>query len=113
MWWFFHPMKGPMVTLTLQDIITPTNFNGSVLTQASLHWRGDRRNIEDFNQTFTALLNRDSLLTANEMADFKQLLASISFPPNYFRTFSNALPTQLPLPGQYGRVPLTGQRQPL
>ncbi|HXJ60705.1 MAG TPA: hypothetical protein VNU68_29000 [Verrucomicrobiae bacterium] len=110
----FHPMKGPMVTQTLQDIITPTNFNGRALSQASLHWRGDRRGIEDFNQTFTALLNRDTQLTANEMADFKQMLASISFPPNYYRTFSNALPTQMPLSGHYGRVPLGGGvRQPL
>src|SRR5205085_11494957 len=41
----FHPMKGPMVTQTLQDIITPTNFNGFPLMQQVLHWRGDRKGI--------------------------------------------------------------------
>ena len=42
-----HPMKGPMVTLTLQDIITHEPF----------HWRGDRDGIEQFESTFTNLLN--------------------------------------------------------
>ncbi|HXJ73388.1 MAG TPA: hypothetical protein VNM37_11060, partial [Candidatus Dormibacteraeota bacterium] len=104
----FHPMKGPMVTQTLQDIITPTNFNGRPLEQSPLHWRGDRRNIEEFNPTFTALLGRDSQLTTNEMAEFKGMLASISFPPNFLRTFSNSLPTEVPLPGHFGRVPTNG-----
>src|SRR5262249_56312432 len=84
----FHPMKGPMVTQTLQDIITPTN---SLRQQLPLHWRGDRTNIEAFNVTFPALLARDTQLTSNEMAEFKGVLQSISFPPNYLRTFSNTL----------------------
>jgi DNA-binding beta-propeller fold protein YncE len=109
----FHPMKGPMVTQTLQDIITPTNFNGRPLAQANLHWRGDRRGLEEFNPTFTALLNRDTQLTTAEMAELKGMLASISFPPNYLRTFSNALPTRVPLPGHYGRVPIGGVTRPL
>jgi YVTN family beta-propeller protein len=99
----FHPMKGPMVTQTLQDIITPTNFNGRTLSQISLHWRGDRKNLEEFNPTFTALLARDTQLATNEMAEFKAMLASISFPPNLFRTFSNTLPVSMPLPGHFGR----------
>src|SRR5206468_4572043 len=89
-------------------IITPTNFNGRPLEQSPLHWRGDRRNIEEFNPTFTALLGRDSQLTTNEMAEFKGMLASISFPPNFLRTFSNSLPTEVPLPGHFGRVPTNG-----
>ncbi len=39
----FHPMKGPMTTTTLQDIIGHEPF----------HWRGDRLGIEQFNITFT------------------------------------------------------------
>jgi hypothetical protein len=100
----FHPMKGPMVTQTLQDIITPTNFNGNTLTQQTLHWRGDRKNIESFNHTFTALQSADAELTTNEMAEFKGMLSSIFFPPNFYRTFSNTLPTSVPLPGHFGRV---------
>src|SRR5262249_4914510 len=105
----FHPMKGPMVTQTLQDIITPTN---SLRQQLPLHWRGDRTNIEAFNVTFPALLARDTQLSSNEMAEFKGMLQSISFPPNYLRTFSNTLPTSVALPGLFGRTN-TGVRQPL
>ena len=38
----FHPMKGPMTTQTLQDIIG----------NEPLHWRGDRDGIEQFNGAF-------------------------------------------------------------
>ena len=104
----FHPMKGPMVTQTFQDIITPTNFNGRPLVHQPLHWRGDRKDIEAFNPTFTNLLANDVELTTNEMAEFKALLASIFFPPNFLRNFTNGLPTVLPLPGHFGRAPTNG-----
>jgi len=109
----FHPMKGPMVTQTLQDIIPPSVFNGRVITQQVLHWRGDRRNIEEFNPTFTALLARDTQLTSNEMAEFKGMLSSIYLPPNPLRTFTNGLPTSLPLPGLVGKVSTNGGGPPL
>ena len=109
----FHPMKGPMVTQTLQDIITPTNFNGRTLNQQPLHWRGDRKNIEEFNHTFTTLQSAAAELTTNEMAEFKEMLASTFFPPNFLRTFSNSLPTALPLPGHYGLAPTNGGPRPL
>ena len=89
---FFHPMKGPLVTQTLQDIIG----------QEPLHWRGDRPNIESFNGTFTDLLAREARLTTNEMQQFKDFLATIHFPPNRFRDFDNSLPTNQPLPGLFG-----------
>ena len=104
----FHPMKGPMVTQTLQDIITPTNFNGIAQIQQPLHWRGDKKNIEEFNPTFTNLQSAEFELTTNEMADFKTMLASIFFPPNFLRTFSNTLPASVPLPGHYGRALTNG-----
>ena len=104
----FHPMKGPMVTQTLQDIITPTNFNGIAQIQQPLHWRGDKKNIEEFNPTFTNLQSAEFALTTNEMADFKTMLASIFFPPNFLRTFSNTLPASVPLPGHYGRALTNG-----
>ena len=107
----FHPMKGPMVTQTLQDIITPTNYNGRTLVQQPLHWRGDRRNLEDFNHTFTTLQSAPTELTTNKLAEFKAMLASIYFPPNPLRTFSNSLPTALPLPGHYG-LPAPGGGPP-
>ena len=85
----FHPMKGPMVTQTLQDIIGHEPF----------HWRGDRDGLEEFNATFTNLQAAASALTTNEMQELEDFLASISFPPNPFRQFNNSLSTNLPLAG--------------
>ena len=78
-----------MVTITLQDIIG----------HEPLHWRGDRRGIEEFNPVFPRLLAATNELTPGEMAEFKSFLASIHFPPNPFRNFDNSLSTNLPLPG--------------
>src|SRR5882672_5705593 len=85
----FHPMKGPMVTITLQDIIGHEPF----------HWRGDRAGLKDFNPTFTNLQAAATALTTNELKEFKDFLATIHFPPNPFRNFDNTLSTNVPLPG--------------
>jgi len=85
----FHPMKGPMVTITLQDIIGHEPF----------HWRGDRAGLKDFNQTFTNLQGAATALTTNELKEFKDFLATIHFPPNPFRNFDNTLSTNLPVSG--------------
>jgi len=86
----FHPMKGPMVTQTFQDML------------GVKHWRGDRAGLEDFNVTFTDLLGRDAQLATNEMQEFKDFLATIVFPPNRFRNLDNTFSTNVPLPGQTG-----------
>jgi len=87
----FHPMKGPMVTQTLQDIITHEPF----------HWRGDRDGLEQFDGTFTNLQGAATGLTTNEMQDLKNFLATVRFAPNPFRLFDNSLSTNLPLPGHF------------
>jgi len=87
----YHPMKGPMVTQTLQDIIGHEPF----------HWRADRLSIEEFNPTFTNLQAAADALTTNEMQEFKAFLATITFPPNRFRNFDNTLSTNLALPGHF------------
>jgi DNA-binding beta-propeller fold protein YncE len=81
----FHPMKGPMVTQTLQDIIGHEPF----------HWRGDRDGIEQFAPTFKNLQGRDEELSAEDMKEFKDFLASITYPPNKFRNLDNTLPLSL------------------
>lgn len=86
----FHPMKGPMVTQTLQDIVGHEPF----------HWRGDRKGLEEFNATFLDLQAADRKLSDTEMQEFEDFLATLAFPPNRFRTFDNALPRNLALPGQ-------------
>ncbi|MFO0837074.1 MAG: hypothetical protein U1D55_01000 [Phycisphaerae bacterium] len=87
----WHPMKGPMTTQTLQDIIG----------KEPLHWRGDRAGIENFNGAFVGLLGDDVQLTATEMQEFEDLLATITIPPNPNRNLDNTLPTSLPLPGHF------------
>ena len=86
----YHPMKGPMVTQTLQDIIGHEPF----------HWRGDRDGIEQFNPTFTNLQAAVAALTTNEMREFKDFLATVNFPPNRRRNLDNSLSTNVPLDGE-------------
>lgn len=85
----YHPMKGVMLTQTLQDIIGHEPF----------HWRGDRPDIESFNATFTNLQAAATALTPLEMRELREFLASIRFPPNPHRHFDNSLSTNLPLAG--------------
>jgi DNA-binding beta-propeller fold protein YncE len=100
----WHPMKGPMTTQTLQDIIG----------QEPLHWRGDRAGLEEFNPAFIGLQGDDTNLTPAEMQEYEDFLATITFPPNPNRNFDNTLPTNMPLPGHHttGRFSLPGQPLP-
>ena len=97
----WHPMKGPMTTQTMQDIIGKEPH----------HWRGDRDGIEEFNGAFESLLGDDTQLTAPEMQEFEDFLATIAFPPNPFRNLNNSLPAALPLDGHFttGRFAPAGQ----
>ncbi|NOT00070.1 MAG: hypothetical protein HOP29_05540 [Phycisphaerales bacterium] len=87
----WHPMKGPLLTQTLQDIIGKEPF----------HWRGDRNGIEEFNGAFVSLQGDDAMLTPQEMQKLEDFLATVAFPPNPFRAFDNSLRANLPLPGHY------------
>jgi YVTN family beta-propeller protein len=78
-----HPMKGPMTTQSLRGIVGTE----------PLHWRGDRRNLSEFNPAFTGLLGSPRLLTASEMAAFTAFVRTLTYPPNpnenLDRTFPN------------------------
>ncbi|GJM24518.1 MAG: hypothetical protein DHS20C16_09330 [Phycisphaerae bacterium] len=87
----WHPMKGPMVTQTLQDIIGKEPH----------HWRGDRTGIEEFNGAFRSLLGDDDDLDTQEMQEFEDFLATIVIPPNPNRELDNTLPAFLPLDGHF------------
>lgn len=97
----FHPMKGPMVTQTFQDIIGHEPF----------HWRGDRDGIEEFNGAFRGLNGDDVALHPTEMIRFKAMLSTITFPPNPFRNLDNTLPNSIDLNNHYtsGRFAPAGQ----
>lgn len=83
-----NPMKGPMLTQSLQDIMRFSN----------LHWRGDRATLANFNPTFTDLQAADGQLSSTQMQALGDFLATIHFPPNPYRNLNNTLPTSLVLP---------------
>ncbi|MGQ0628744.1 MAG: YncE family protein [Phycisphaerales bacterium] len=99
----YHPMKGPMLTQTFVDIVG----------HEPLHWRGDRLGLEEFNGAFIGLQGDDTNLTATEMQEFEDFLATIAFPPNPFRNFDNSLPTNLPLTGHFRTGRFGGAGQPM
>lgn len=100
----FHPMKGPMVTQSLQDVIG----------KEPLHWRGDRAGLGAFRDAFVTLQGGAAPPTADELAEFAGFLATIAYPPNPFRTLDDELPRALPLPGLVttGRFGPAGQPLP-
>ena len=100
----YHPMKGPMLTQTLQDIVG----------KEPLHWRGDLDGIESFAVAYTNLLGREELPSDEQMRQLKEFLASLYFPPNPFRRPDNSLPTDLALGEHYsdGRFIPAGEPLP-
>ena len=87
----FHPMKGPLLTQTLQDIIGHEPF----------HWRGDKFGLEDFGGVFMGLQGDDEPLVGAEMQEFEDFLATIHFAPNPFRNIDNSLKTDIELEGHF------------
>lgn len=100
----WHPMKGPMTTQTLVDIIGKEPH----------HWRGDREGIEAFNGAFMSILGDDVMLTPAEMQQFEDMLATMHFPANPYRNLDNSLPTNMDMSGHYtiGRFAPAGQPLP-
>ncbi len=94
-----HPMKGPMLTQSLQDIMRFPN----------LHWRGDRANLAAFNPTFVNLMGADAQLSSANMQALGDFLNTIHFPPNPNRNLDNTLPTSLVLPTGVTANPVTGR----
>ena len=85
----WHPMKGPLTTQTLVGIIGNEPF----------HWRGEKDNLEEFNEAYVALQGRESQITATEMAELHDYLASLTFGPNPNRNLDNSLKTSVPIAG--------------
>ena len=81
----FHPVKGPMTTQTLQGIIGVE----------PLHWRGDKKNLAEFNGAFVGLNGGERELTPDEMSKFEAFVATITFPANPFRGRDDSLPEHI------------------
>ena len=78
-------MKGPMTSQTLIGIIGT----------GPLHWRADRENLAAFNPAFESLMGDDTQLTTEEMNQYTAFVATLTPPPNPFRDYTGALPTDL------------------
>jgi len=73
-----HPLKGPMVTLSLRGLKDHTE----------LHWRGDRVDFNAFNPTFAGLLGGEQL-PVGDMQAFTDFINTVVYPPNPYRTRDN------------------------
>ena len=76
------PMKGPMLTQTLQDIMGHTR----------LHWRGDREDLAAFQPAFGSLMGAVGAISTSQMEAFGEFLATIHIPPNPYRAIDGTRP---------------------
>jgi len=89
----FHPMKGPMTTLTLRGLLNLSPY----------HWRGDRADFAAFNPTFNQLMG-GSQISTTDMTLYTNFANSILFLPNPYQNLDRTLPTSL-----IGGNPVNGQ----
>ncbi len=95
----WHPMKGPMVTQSLQGIVGTE----------PLHWRGDRENVAAFAPAFTGLQGMDAEPTATELTQFTNFIASIRYPANPNRNVLDQMPASVATTGGTTGNPTSGQ----
>lgn len=84
-----HPLKGPMVTLSLKGLRNHTE----------LHWRGDRVDFNDFNGAFENLLG-GSQLSEEDMQAYTDFMLTVVYPPNDYRTRDNQFKNPAADPGR-------------
>lgn len=101
----FHPMKGPMMTLTLRGLLNLSPY----------HWRGDFEDLPTFNVTFDKLMG-NSGLSNQDMATYSHFLNSILFLPNPYENLDRTLPTSLaggnPVQGLMDYLTIPGSGKP-
>jgi hypothetical protein len=96
----FHPMKGPLMTLSLRGMAN----------HGPMHWRGDRTGGNDapsaqpdsgsfderaafkkFEVAFPDLLGRNATIPAANMDAFTEFILQVKYPPSPIRRLDNAL----------------------
>lgn len=88
----WNPMKGLMVTQSLQGIIG----------NEPLHWRGDKENLAAFAAAFTGLQGMDAEPGATQLQQFSDFIASIRYQPNPNRNEDGTLPATQAVTGGTG-----------
>ncbi len=96
-----HPMKGPLLTQTMQDIIG----------HPSMHWSGDKANLGGFAAAFVNLQGADAALTNPQVSEFEQMLDSVHIPPDPYRNLNNSFNTNVSIPGPHGTVARVGNAE--
>ena len=92
------PVKGPLLTMTLQDIIG----------HPSMHWSGDKPDLGHFANAFVSLQGDDAPQDAASLAEFETFLDSIHIPSNPYRMLDNNYATDVQIPGPNGTVARVG-----
>ncbi len=93
-----HPMKGPLLTMTLVDTMQSPFF----------HWRGDRANLQAFAPAFRDLQGADGPATTAQINALHDYLATLRTPPDPFRTLANQYSMEVAVPGPRGYPYRTG-----
>ncbi|MFA6047000.1 MAG: hypothetical protein WC718_18610, partial [Phycisphaerales bacterium] len=94
----WHPMKGPMVTQSLQGIVG----------NEPLHWRGDRENVAAFAPAFTDLQGMDAQPTTAQLDQLTQFIQTITYQPNPIRQLDGTVPATVPTSDGGAGNPTTG-----
>lgn len=94
----WHPMKGPMLTQSLQGIVPA----------GAMHWRGDKENVAAFSPAFVGLQGRDSEPTPAEMQKLTDFIALVAYAPNPNHNADGSVPTSLAVTGGTGN-PVNGK----
>lgn len=94
----WHPMKGPLVTQSLQGIVG----NGA------MHWRGDKENVSAFAAAFVGLQGDDAEPAAADLQKLENFIASVRYPPNPNRNPDGSFMASMAVTGGTGN-PVTGQ----
>ena len=92
------PVKGPLLTMTLQDIIG----------HPSMHWSGDKPDMGHFDKAFVSLQGDDAPPSKQEIAEFETYLDSIHIPGNPYRQLDNNYDPAVNIPGPNGTVARVG-----
>jgi YVTN family beta-propeller protein len=88
------PMKGPMLTTTLQD----------AMNHPVMHWSGDRPELSEFADAFVTLMGADAPLSTSSINALEDFLDTIHLPPNPNRNLDNTYSTSVPFPGPNNTV---------
>jgi DNA-binding beta-propeller fold protein YncE/regulation of enolase protein 1 (concanavalin A-like superfamily) len=92
------PMKGPLLTTTLQD----------AMNHPVMHWSGDRPELSRFADAFVTLMGADAPLTTGSINALEDYLDTIHIPPNPNRNLDNTYSTSVPFPGPNDTVESVG-----